>query len=219
MVFPAQPAKPDIPLRSSAEADFDAKMVQLFLWARDDFFGFVDAWATWLTQNSTVIGDELNNTAIGLTVPAPGKFTALEADSLGGDALVGTVAQVGGVPTGAVIERGSNANGEYVRFADGTQICWFSTDLGDPTAFGAGTFSDPYRSDAFAQTFPAAFVSAPKVLVVPAIDTPSRVSRVMLASFRNADASSITGMQAARATGDTDTTPVSVEGVAVGRWF
>jgi len=37
--------------------------------------------------------------------------------------LLGTVSQSGGVPTGAVIERGSNANGEYVRFADGTQIC------------------------------------------------------------------------------------------------
>lgn len=36
---------------------------------------------------------------------------------------VGTVSQSGGVPTGAIIERGSNANGEYVRFADGTQIC------------------------------------------------------------------------------------------------
>lgn len=39
------------------------------------------------------------------------------------DNILGTVSQTGGVPTGAVIERGSNANGEYVRFADGTQIC------------------------------------------------------------------------------------------------
>lgn len=38
--------------------------------------------------------------------------------------IVGTVAQSGGVPTGAIIERGSNANGAYVRLADGTQICW-----------------------------------------------------------------------------------------------
>lgn len=37
--------------------------------------------------------------------------------------LVGTVGQVGGLPTGAVIENGSNANGRYTRFADGTQIC------------------------------------------------------------------------------------------------
>lgn len=37
--------------------------------------------------------------------------------------VVGTVAQVGGIPTGQVVERGSNANGAYVRFADGTQMC------------------------------------------------------------------------------------------------
>ena len=37
--------------------------------------------------------------------------------------VLGTVSQSSGVPTGAVLERGSNANGEYVRFADGTQIC------------------------------------------------------------------------------------------------
>ncbi|WP_234844803.1 pyocin knob domain-containing protein, partial [Sinorhizobium meliloti] len=38
--------------------------------------------------------------------------------------VVGLVGQSSGIPTGAIIERGSNANGEYVRFADGTQICW-----------------------------------------------------------------------------------------------
>lgn len=38
--------------------------------------------------------------------------------------IVGTVSQSGGVPTGAIIEQGGNANGFYVRFADGTQICW-----------------------------------------------------------------------------------------------
>jgi hypothetical protein len=37
--------------------------------------------------------------------------------------LIGTVTLAGGVPSGAVIERGSNANGDYVRFADGTQFC------------------------------------------------------------------------------------------------
>ena len=48
------------------------------------------------------------------------------ADAIGAfrrGTLLGTVSQSAGVPTGAVIERGSNANGEYVRYADGTQIC------------------------------------------------------------------------------------------------
>ncbi|SPF81794.1 DUF2793 domain-containing protein [Pseudoprimorskyibacter insulae] len=37
--------------------------------------------------------------------------------------LLGTVSQAGGLPTGAMMEHGSNANGAYVRYADGTQIC------------------------------------------------------------------------------------------------
>lgn len=40
--------------------------------------------------------------------------------------VVGAVAQAGGLVAGAVIERGSNSNGSYVKFADGTMICWAS---------------------------------------------------------------------------------------------
>lgn len=35
---------------------------------------------------------------------------------------VGTVSQSGGVPTGAIIESGSNSNGQYIKWADGTMI-------------------------------------------------------------------------------------------------
>jgi hypothetical protein len=51
--------------------------------------------------------------------------------------ILGTVSQSAGVPTGAIIERGSNANGEYVRYADGTQICFtseYTTTVGVNTA-------------------------------------------------------------------------------------
>ena len=34
--------------------------------------------------------------------------------------ILGTVSQSGGIPTGAIIERGSNANGRYTKYADGT---------------------------------------------------------------------------------------------------
>lgn len=34
--------------------------------------------------------------------------------------ILGTVSQSGGVPTGAIIERGSNANGSYIKYADGS---------------------------------------------------------------------------------------------------
>jgi hypothetical protein len=40
--------------------------------------------------------------------------------------IVGTVSQSAGVPTGGIIESGSNANGEFTKFADGTMICRFN---------------------------------------------------------------------------------------------
>lgn len=81
--------------------------------------------------------------------------TAADSSKLGGTLAVefyrranilGTVSQLNGVPTGAIIERGSNANGEYVRYADGTQKC---TRKAAPN----GT----------TWTFPAPFISPPAV--------------------------------------------------------
>ncbi len=39
--------------------------------------------------------------------------------------IIGNVSQAGGVPTGAIIQQGGAlASGRYVRYADGTQICY-----------------------------------------------------------------------------------------------
>ena len=52
---------------------------------------------------------------------------------------------------GAIIERGSNANGNYRKFADGTMICFFSKALsGLSGADNAGTW-----------TYPVSFVENP----------------------------------------------------------
>lgn len=39
------------------------------------------------------------------------------------DDVLGTVSESGGVPTGALMESGSNASGSFTKFADGTMIC------------------------------------------------------------------------------------------------
>lgn len=63
--------------------------------------------------------------------------------------LLGTVSQVGGVPTGAIIERGSNSNGEYVKFADGTMICTVHKSwVGDETYHPTGTLPASYINTA-----------------------------------------------------------------------
>ena len=69
--------------------------------------------------------------------------------------ILGTVSKgTNGVPTGGVIERGSNANGDYVRFADGTQICTSPDIPTGPISNQAGAL---WQSNHLAWTFPAAF--------------------------------------------------------------
>jgi hypothetical protein len=76
--------------------------------------------------------------------------------------IVGAVAQAAGIPTGAIIERGSNANGEYVRFADGTQYCWNSVD--DTAAAWATANGQLFSRSAFLTvTYPIAFASGAPV--------------------------------------------------------
>lgn len=65
---------------------------------------------------------------------------------------IGTVAQSGGIATGSLFERNSNANGEYIRLADGTQICT-STDI------SVSRVNDDVLSTTW--TYPAVFASTP----------------------------------------------------------
>ena len=74
--------------------------------------------------------------------------------------ILGTVSQSGGVPTGAIIERGSNANGEFVRYADGTMICSFGTPTNINTSTAIGSVA---KSSTQTISFPANFIAAPQI--------------------------------------------------------
>jgi hypothetical protein len=66
--------------------------------------------------------------------------------------ILGTVSQSSGVPTGAIIERGSNANGEFVKYADGTLICTMDASYSNITTAAGNIF----RSATTTQTLPVA---------------------------------------------------------------
>jgi hypothetical protein len=66
-----------------------------------------------------------------------------------GNSAVGTVSESSGAPTGDIIERGSNANGEYVKYADGTLICW--GEITAPADGGTGAKTGTW-------TFPSEFI-------------------------------------------------------------
>lgn len=120
--------------------------------------------------------------------------------------LVGTVSQSAGLPTGAAIERGSNANGEYVRFADGTQIC---TIAGLSVSNASTATGSLYRSGSVYWSYPAAFVALP----------------VASAEVDDSDAWAVGGTPTLTQIGFravsavSKTTALSIRAMAVGRWF
>lgn len=60
----------------------------------------------------------------------------------------------------AIIERGSNANGEYIRWADGTQVCMKKLSGLGPVTQSSG--SGDYNSDNIQiGAWPASFISPP----------------------------------------------------------
>ncbi len=110
--------------------------------------------------------------------------------------LVGTVAQTGGIPTGAVIQSGTGASGTYVRYADGTQIC-------SATATTSG-------SGATLCTWAATFASAPRVTVS---------GKGPAAIIATSSAASGTGVNLYAFNAGGGQASAVVEVIAMGRWF
>lgn len=75
--------------------------------------------------------------------------------------IVGPVSWAGGVPTGAIIERVSNANGECIKFADGSIESRFKITSASiaPAALRGVTW-----------TYPVPFVVAPDIQVTPVMN-------------------------------------------------
>lgn len=122
---------------------------------------------------------------------------------LTGTTVLGNVTQSGGVPSGAIIQRGSNANGEFIRFADGTQICWHFLNVS-------------ITSNAATEipvTFPASFINTGmSVMTTPSTPSPSSFHPITLATVTTNGGTF--GVQ--RPGGGTGAV---FRYIAIGRWF
>lgn len=72
----------------------------------------------------TGVGGDTPRSAFIKTQSNFDELYAADLDSYKRSNVLGNVSQSSGVPTGALLERGSNSAGEYAKFADGTLICW-----------------------------------------------------------------------------------------------
>lgn len=130
--------------------------------------------------------------------------------------IVGTVSESSGVPTGAIIQRGSNANGEFVRFADGTQICWISGFT--MTYLNASILIGDW-------TYPAAFSAAPSggITFGNAGGNYSNVTRDQIGLPLQSNSATVGQYSVYRSYGSPDfTSEASITNIklhAIGRWF
>lgn len=76
--------------------------------------------------------------------------------------IVGVVSYVSGTPSGAIFEKGTNTNGTYTKFADGTMICRMTATTPDTawTALGSG-----YVSANVDVSLPATFATGADMVV------------------------------------------------------
>lgn len=157
----------------------------------------------------------------GSNVIAPRQWVRLRSNSgtysawaeiFNQSSILGSVSQTAGLPTGALIETGVNANGAYVKYADGTLVCRYRTPS-EVSVVKDATLDVTW-------TYPAAFAGALDVAVTL---TPERASAangsvpaICVATYRD-------GMTATAASvGITNLNTVSNFRYvlsATGRWF
>ena len=113
------------------------------------------------------------------------------------------------------MESGSNANGNYIKWGDGTQICFLANaNFGSRINTGSGTYADPYRSNTFTWTYPASFKSLPAVGAI-AITSLSNIPTAVIG--RNINISNALLQEIAMSSIGTDeAVPATV--TAIGRW-
>jgi hypothetical protein len=120
--------------------------------------------------------------------------------------ILGTISESSGVPTGAIIERGSNANGEFVKYADGTMICT-NNNIGVLTTTSAQ--GNVFRStNTLSWTFPVAFSATPSL----------GASSSSAARWVGSTADS-TGGSFHLFFPTSNATNIDITGLVIGRWF
>lgn len=126
--------------------------------------------------------------------------------------IVGTVSQTSGIPTGAILESGNNANGYYFKFANGLLVQ------------GAGSMLPAFQNTSnigMYWTYPVAFSS----YIMATINVVGTLSVVKIINSEGFYSRSLTGGQAAILSAgafvasDIATYGVYFDFIAVGRWF
>jgi hypothetical protein len=127
--------------------------------------------------------------------------------------ILGTVGQSAGVPTGAIIQTGTNSNGTFVKLADGTMICRTSFSTTNPVNTAIGSIFKSSSEESW--TFPAVFIATPSLTGFVISGTAN--SWVGLGANATGGGTSTLFVVMSAASQTAPTTVISL--MAVGTWF
>ena len=128
------------------------------------------------------------------------------------EGILGIVSQVGGIPTGAIMEHNSNANGEYWKFAGGLMIC--ATSITVTTGLSMVSYGGLYELATNAVwDFPAEFITSIG-LIVGGSSTDSNAKSMLAASGIGATTVNLNCV-----TKSASPTQLTLRAQAIGRWY
>lgn len=128
--------------------------------------------------------------------------------------VIGPVSQLSGTPTGSIIESGSNANGKYVKFADGTLIQWLV-----PYAY-TGSIAVAAVGNFGAKVLPSQFIDTKYVPLVSTSGMASYATAGVKVSIEQKSTYQIGNVVIGNASsGVVDLSTFEINIALVGRWY
>ena len=144
---------------------------------------------------------------------APDARTGLGLGTAAVAAVLGTVSQNAGVPTGAIFESGSSSAGSWVKFASGLMITAQTLSLTPGwSAVAANRFSGPIVGN-----MPALFSAAPLLFVQ--VRDPAAAGRAAWCPLAEATNGNTFSLFLASPASSTVTSSVAFNIFSIGRWF
>lgn len=165
---------------------------------------------TSLTGLTTALSVVQGGTGVGTTAALLAVLQA--AGAYGKSNIVGAVSQSGGVPTGAVVEIGTSAAGNWTKWADGTMICRKRINTDSISNVNTGVFISGAWS---AGNWPVPFVEDPIVSAIGIV--PGAAWTMWAANALGTNATSA-GSWRGVASGTT-TQGCFINISAIGRWY
>lgn len=210
--------KADLSRAPAAMADVLSRLDSGNLWSLAGINGTGGDWGVHLTGAGTMARHaqtSFGRAAAALTGAAGSFIRATGAGAAVMQAIVGTASQAGGTPTGAIIGRGENANGQWVRLADGTQFCWHLLELSTMSGGWRSSWTIPVN---FTGSFSRAVIAIPD-LVSSSITSVQRrqISTASASSSHNSPFIDVYILP--DSTIDTGSETLTCNVAAIGRWF